>query len=75
VIERLHLLRRYGVELLLLHGRQDPIVPPQTAELFANALQNAGVAHELFLFDGEHWASPEATQRLRQWLVRLLQRQ
>jgi predicted esterase len=75
VIERLHLLRRYGVELLLLHGRQDPIVPPQTAELFANALQNAGVTHELFLFDGEHWASPEATQRLRQWLVRLLQRQ
>ncbi|MDW7996796.1 MAG: prolyl oligopeptidase family serine peptidase [Bacteroidota bacterium] len=74
VLERLPEIRRYGIAFLVLHGRQDPIVPFQTAELFVNALRQAGVDHEFFPFTGEHWASEEATQRLHRWLRELLKR-
>lgn len=74
VLERLPELRRYGVSLLLLHGRQDPIVPFQTAELLANAFAHAGVEYEFLPFEGVHWPSAEATEALRQWLRKILQR-
>jgi phospholipase/carboxylesterase len=74
VLERLTELRRYGVSFLILHAREDPIVPFQTAELFVNALRNAGVEYDFFPFSGGHWASAEATHKLRLWLRQLLSR-
>lgn len=74
LLERLAEVRRFGVSFLLLHALDDPIVPYQTAELLANALAQAGVEHELYAFRGGHWASAEATERLRQWLQQLLKR-
>ncbi len=74
VLERLSEMRRYGLSFLVLHGYEDPIVPFQTAQLFVNALAQAGVEHEFVPFAGGHWASPEATQRLRQWLVQISRR-
>lgn len=74
VLERLPEIRRYGVSFLLMHGSQDPIVPFQTTQLFANSLAQAGIEHEFFAFTGGHWASPEATQRLREWILQLQRR-
>lgn len=74
LLERVSELRRFGASILLLHAVDYPIVPYQTAELLANALARAGVEFELFSFRGGHWASAEATERLRRWLQQLLRR-
>lgn len=74
VLERLPEIRRHGLAFLVLHGYEDSIVPFQTAQLFVNALAQAGVEHEFVPFAGGHWASPEATEHMRQWLLRMSRR-
>lgn len=39
--------------VLLLQGAEDPIVPPELAEQFRDALVAGGVPHALLVFDGE----------------------
>ncbi len=38
--------------MLLVHSRDDPVVPFQQSEQLANALEAVGVPHELYVFDG-----------------------
>lgn len=53
--------------ILLMHSRQDEIIPYQQSEILAAALTNAGVQHEDYFFDGmKHYLlatepSPELT--------------
>lgn len=69
VVERLDSLRTYGIDVLILHGRSDDIVPFQTGELLAGAMTRAGVRHDFVPFDGGHWPSHDASIRIRQWIT------
>jgi dipeptidyl aminopeptidase/acylaminoacyl peptidase len=40
--------------VLLLQGSADPIVPPEQAEQFRDALAVGGITHALLIFEGEH---------------------
>jgi predicted esterase len=61
-------LRAYGIDALVLHGRQDPIVPFQVGELIASLLTRSQVDHTFVPFDGAHWPTTEATKQIRSWL-------
>ncbi|MBU3741425.1 MAG: tetratricopeptide repeat protein [Candidatus Kapabacteria bacterium] len=64
-------LRTFGVRALVLHGTKDEVVPLQTAELIHAGLQQAGVDHNYFTFDGAHWPTSEADRRIVEWLKTL----
>jgi len=68
IAERLDSLRRYGIELLHVHGRNDPIVPIQTAWLIADLYKRAAINYTLIEFDGEHWIPDDLAQRIGQWI-------
>lgn len=61
-------LRTFGVRALVLHGTKDDIVPLQTAELIRAGLQQAGVDHAYFTFEGAHWPTSEADRRIVEWM-------
>ncbi|GAB1429610.1 hypothetical protein MASR2M18_04420 [Ignavibacteria bacterium] len=72
IAENLPNLFKYGVELFVTHGTEDPTVPYQTAELFQNLLENNKINHVFFPFKGGHWPSEEATRRIAEWTQRHL---
>jgi acetyl esterase/lipase len=49
----LYHIDQFAVPFLIFHGTLDPIVPVDQAERFHVALQKAGIASELILFEGE----------------------
>ncbi len=58
---------RADAPILLLHGRDDTVVPFEQSRVFAEALQRAGKPHELVELPNEdHWLSRAAT---RQWML------
>lgn len=69
VIERYDRLRTYGIDVLVAHGRQDDVVPFQTAQLIVGALETARVNHVFVPFDGKHWPTAEANAAIRQWII------
>lgn len=60
---------------LILHGRQDTVVPPSAAEAVTELLTQAGGPYEYHLLDMGHEINPEALGYLRQFLVSRLVRQ
>ncbi|HYF01811.1 MAG TPA: prolyl oligopeptidase family serine peptidase, partial [Patescibacteria group bacterium] len=68
VTQRLNLLRQYGIDLLVMHGTEDEVVPYQTAVLYTNALKNEDVQHTLYPFKGGHWPTTEATRKAADWI-------
>jgi len=69
VFERYAALTLYDVEVLVAHGRQDTVVPFQTGESIKNALASAGMMPIFVPFEGGHWPSQIATERIRAWLI------
>lgn len=59
-----------GRPVLILAGRQDPIVPPAESERLAELLGRAGAAVELHWLDGGHGLGAEDLELTRQWLAR-----
>ena len=60
--------RRAGPPILLIHGKDDTIVPIEQSRQMRNALKTAGKPHEYVVLDGEdHWLSTSAarTEMLR----------
>ena len=54
-----------GVPIMLLHGRDDTVVPIDQSRIMASALRAAGKPHEMIELSGEdHWLS-RAETRLR----------
>lgn len=66
---------RADAPILLLHGRDDTVVPFEQSRFLAEALQRAGKPHELIELSGEdHWLSRPATrQRMLTETVRFLE--
>jgi dienelactone hydrolase len=55
---------RADAPILLLHGRDDTVVPFEQSRLFADALDRAGRPYELIELSGEdHWLSRADTRR------------
>jgi len=73
VLERYGLLRKYGIDVLLLHSNDDPIVPYQTAMLYKNALELEKIEHTVFSFKGGHWPTTEASQKIADWITKHFQ--
>lgn len=69
VFERYAGLRSFDLGIMVAHGRQDTVVPFQTGESIKNALEAAGMQPLFVPFEGGHWPSPVATERIRQWLL------
>ncbi len=68
VLERYPLLRKYGIDVLLLHSTDDPIVPYQTAMLYKNALENERIEHTFMNYKCGHWLTDEATKKVAEWI-------
>ncbi len=66
--ERAASLRQHGIDVLHCHGKQDPIVPFQTAELIHDMLSQAGVTTSYVPFDGIHWMTPDINQKVQTWI-------
>ena len=66
---------RADAPILLLHGRDDTVVPIEQSRRMASALRAAGKPHELIELAGEdHWLSQSATrQRMLTETVRFLE--
>lgn len=66
---------RADAPILLLHGRDDTVVPFEQSRIFADALQRAGKPFELIELSGEdHWLSRADTrQRMLAETVRFLE--
>jgi dipeptidyl aminopeptidase/acylaminoacyl peptidase len=62
--------------ILLIHGRDDTVVPYEQTTIMAKALERAGKPVEVVTLEGEdHWLSREATRlRMLSELVRFLER-
>lgn len=58
------LAARADAPILLLHGRDDTVVPFIQSQIFADALRAAGKPYELVVLSGEdHWLSRAETRR------------
>lgn len=66
--ERLDSIRRYGLEILHVHGRKDSIVPIQTAWLMQQLYRQAEVRYTLWEFDGGHWISDDLARSIGRWI-------
>lgn len=66
---------RADAPILLLHGRDDTVVPFEQSQIFADALRRAGKPYELIELSGEdHWLSrPETRHRMLAEMVRFLE--
>lgn len=69
IAERLPNVKRYGIDVLHVHGRQDPIVPFQTAELIHALFERNGVTNTFIPYDGTHWMTPDITRKVSEWIV------
>ena len=70
-----HLAASVDSSLLLIHGRDDTVVPLEQSRIMAEALRQAGKPVELVELPGEdHWLSRSATrQRMLAETVRFLE--
>lgn len=59
-----------GMQVLLCHGRQDSVVPPDSAERSLAALLGAGVSTELVWFESGHSMGRRQIEAIRGWLQR-----
>ncbi len=69
VMQKLKVLRTYGIPVLVTHAVNDPVVPFQTSKLIVGGLVEAGVDHKHFAFEGGHWPTAEALVAIKQWLL------
>lgn len=67
IIEKIDDLKKHNVDLLLVHGTKDMVVPFQTAELFHNTLTEKQIQHTFVPFDGGHWPSIEMHTIIQKW--------
>jgi dienelactone hydrolase len=70
-----HQAARADAPILLLHGRDDTVVPFEQSRFLAEALQRAGKPYELVELSGEdHWLSrPDTRRRMLAETVRFLE--
>jgi predicted esterase len=73
VLEKYPILRKYGIDVFLLHSTDDPIVPYQTALLYKNALENEKIEHTFMNYKSGHWLTEEATKKIAEWITRHFQ--
>jgi predicted esterase len=55
-------------EILIIHGRQDQIVPFSVAEEYAKTLSQANIQHQFISFDGGHWPADELNDEIKEWI-------
>ncbi|MBX7155251.1 MAG: hypothetical protein K1X91_09815 [Bacteriodetes bacterium] len=68
IAERLEQVKRYGLEFLHVHGKDDPTVPFQTSELIESLFAKAGIKTKYIPFEGVHWMTPEITKTVAIWI-------
>jgi dipeptidyl aminopeptidase/acylaminoacyl peptidase len=62
-ISPVHFARRADAPILLIHGKDDTVVPIAQSGEFADALESAGKPVEFIRMDSEdHWLSREETR-------------
>lgn len=67
LISPAHLAERADAPILMLHGRDDTVVPYEQSRILAEALSRAGKPHELIQLPAEdHWLSRAST---RKWML------
>jgi dipeptidyl aminopeptidase/acylaminoacyl peptidase len=62
---------RIQTPLLILHGEQDPQVPPQESQEFVAALKQAGKTYSYFTYPGEGHGFTQREHRLDAWRKQL----
>lgn len=59
--------------VLILHGKQDPVVPIQAAQKARDELTKIGASVQYQEFDMGHEVQPEAVELLRQFIIKITQ--
>lgn len=67
-VEHFDDLAKYGIDVLITHGRQDTTVRFQTGELIKAALERNNVSHTFLPFDGGHWPTPEVSEQIAAYI-------
>ena len=65
---RLPTVKSLGKDILIVHGRQDSIVPFTIAEKYVQQLSQAHVQHAFISFEGGHWPADEVLDDILQWI-------
>lgn len=60
------------VPILMCHGRQDAVVPPQLGQLSLNLLQTTGYSVDFRSYDMPHSVCHEEVRDISNWLARVL---
>ncbi|MBL7997970.1 MAG: hypothetical protein JNL32_04965 [Candidatus Kapabacteria bacterium] len=68
IAERLPSVKKYGIDVLHVHAKQDPVVPFQTAELINSLFERNGITTTFIPYDGSHWMTPDITKRISDWI-------
>src|SRR5690606_8843360 len=61
----IHHLERFDAPLILFHGTEDRVVPPNQSQIVADALREKGVPHALVFFEGEGHGFRQAANIVR----------
>lgn len=66
--ENLARMKEHKVQVHLLHGRDDTVVPPDTSRKLAEKLRESGIDCTLQIVPGEHIPTPGMIQEGKKWI-------
>jgi predicted esterase len=61
-------MRSLNRDILIVHGRQDTIVPFSVAEEFSKLLTSAHINHTVMPFEGGHWPPDDLLDDIKDWI-------
>lgn len=66
--ERFAAMKREGMEVWLVHGKDDASVPVGTSTAFAERLKGAGISYKLYVEEGDHSINMAMRTIARRWV-------
>ncbi|MGA1249150.1 MAG: alpha/beta hydrolase-fold protein [Candidatus Kapaibacteriota bacterium] len=69
VVEGLQVVKKYNRDILILHGKQDQIVPYAIAETFAGKVKEHDIPFQFLSFEGGHWPTDDVLDDIKAWVI------
>jgi predicted esterase len=68
-VEGLQSVKKYNRDILILHGKQDPIVPYAIAETLAGKVKEHDIPFQFLSFEGGHWPTDDVLDDIKAWVI------